>query len=249
MANPEIAVEMGRDALDSDWSQNWYDDNTDSLRPLKVRVPKPKAPPKNPGGGTGGRSGFWDWMDGWLHGIHPSLDVAALLKFFAWTALLIALVMIAMWLMRVYIRDERKRFAQVNAVDPRATNVDRVEALPLAVDESISDFLAEARRRYQSGDLSGAIVYLFSHQLLELDRHHLVRLVKGKTNRQYLREIKRNAAGSDQLHGIVKETITLFEEVFFGKRETSQAAVASCWNQTDQFAQLVQAAAREEEQA
>ena len=33
------------------------------------------------------------------------------------------------------------------------------------------------------------MIYLFSHQLVQLDRHQIIRLAKGKTNRQYLREV------------------------------------------------------------
>ena len=252
MADPETAIEMAGDALDDSWygDKNWYDGDTDGLRPLRIRPPKPKKTANNnPNTTNRGSSGFWDWLDGWLGGIHPNLNVAALLRFIVVTTLLIAVAMIVIWLIRVYLRNEQQRFTRVLVVDPRATNVDRVEALPMAVDEAVSDLLAEARRRRDAGDLAAAIVYLFSHQLLELDRHHLIRLVKGKTNRQYLREIKRNADSAGRLQEIVRETVLLFENVFFGRHAPSQLAFASCWNQVDEFDRLVRAAARDEEQS
>ena len=51
------------------------------------------------------------------------------------------------------------------------------------------DLLAEARRHYQAGNYGAAIVYLFSFQLVQLDQRQIIRLAKGKTNRQYLREV------------------------------------------------------------
>ena len=51
------------------------------------------------------------------------------------------------------------------------------------------DLLAEARRHYQAGNYGAAIVYLFSFQLVQLDRRQIIQLAKGKTNRQYLREV------------------------------------------------------------
>ena len=75
-------------------------------------------------------------------------------------------------------------------------DADRVEALPFHVRAASGDFLAEARRLYDAGHYSEAIVYLFSYQLVQLDKHHVIRLAKGKTNRQYVRETRqRPAAG------------------------------------------------------
>jgi len=252
IADPDIAIESARDGLNGGLNgglnrKNWYDSARDEIRPLTL--PKPKVNKKQPQAPrSSNRSGFWDWLNGWLTGINPSLTLAGVLKFLAWTALAIVLVFLVWWLIRVYQRNEKKKFTAPVEVDPRATSIDQIEALPIDVKEDISDLLAAARRHYQSGDLAMAIVYLFSHQLIELDKHHLIRLVKGKTNRQYLREVKRNAAAYPELPSLARETVALFEEVFFGKRVPSQSAVASCWNQVDRFDSLVKQAARQEEQ-
>ena len=71
-----------------------------------------------------------------------------------------------------------------------AGGADRVESLPLAVDARRLDLLAEAQRCRERGDYGRAIIFLFSHQLLQLDKHGRIRLARGKTNRQYLREIR-----------------------------------------------------------
>ena len=64
----------------------------------------------------------------------------------------------------------------------------------MTLKKSPADYLDEAQRLYRNGDYAQAIIYLFSHQLLQLDRRHWLRLVKGKTNRQYLREVRRSAS-------------------------------------------------------
>ncbi len=100
--------------------------------------------------------------------------------------------------------------------------------------------LAAARRAYEEGDFSTAIVYLFSHQLIELDRHQCIRLAKGKTNRQYLRELAQRA----DLRMLLSETMVRFERVFFGDQRLDQAAFEDCWRQLPQFQQLVAGATR-----
>ena len=65
----------------------------------------------------------------------------------------------------------------------------RIESLPFPVAAGRLDLLAEARRHYQAGNYGAAIVYLFSFQLVQLDKRQIIRLAKGKTNRQYLREV------------------------------------------------------------
>ena len=42
------------------------------------------------------------------------------------------------------------------------------------------------------GDYGMAIIYAYAYQLVELDQHHAIQLRKGKTNRQYLRELRRS---------------------------------------------------------
>ncbi len=243
--DPERAIEVAREALSTDWMQNWYDSEGDVVRPLEIRIPKPPTP-KKADTNTRQTNGFWVWLDGWLGSINPSLDTAALLKFLFWTALLISIGYFVMQIARKYIRDERSRFANIGTLDPLASTLDRVEALPMEVDESVTDLLAEARRRQQSGDLSTAVVYLFSHQLLELDRHHLIRLVKGKTNRQYLREIMRNARQPEPLHSTVRETVALFEAAFFGGHPPRESDFANCLNQIEEFSAGLRENAREE---
>ena len=42
----------------------------------------------------------------------------------------------------------------------------------------------------KAGDFAQATIFLFAHMLVELDRHQLIRLARGKTNRQYLMDLE-----------------------------------------------------------
>ncbi len=92
-----------------------------------------------------------------------------------------------------------------------------------------------ARRLHDEGRFSEAIVYLFSHELIELDRHHLIRLARGKTNRQYLREL----SGKSDLRSLLSRTIDRFERAFFGAERLDRQSVDVCWNDLPNFAALV----------
>lgn len=185
----------------------WYDAERDTLKPLTLR---PSAPPAKPSDFEGGLLRYLAW--GVL-----SLALAALVVFIAYT-------------IRHRLRQsaEPKKFA--SAVRRAA-----VESLPFLADRSRGDLLGEARRHYQEGNYGEAIIYLFSHQLVELDRFALIRIAKGKTNRQYLREL----GPAPPLRPTVELTMTAFEDVFFGRRSLDRAGFEACWNQLPLFEQLV----------
>jgi hypothetical protein len=78
------------------------------------------------------------------------------------------------------------------------------------------------------------MVYLFSHQLVTLDRCHRLRLEKGKTNRQYLREL----ANSGDLLAIVRDATRAFEDVFFGRHSLTRERFEQIWGRLDRFHSL-----------
>ena len=77
---------------------------------------------------------------------------------------------------------------------------------------------------------------LFSYLLVEMDQHQLIRLAKGKTNRQYLREIGRRRS----LRGLVERTMIAFEAVFFGHHGLDREGFEACWSQVAEFQRLVE---------
>ena len=99
--------------------------------------------------------------------------------------------------------------------------------------------LEEARRQYEAGNYNVAIVYLYSYELLKLDQNQMLRLARGKTNREYLREL----SGRPEFYGILAQSLVPFEDVFFGEHELSRERFEACWNQVDRFNRLIEQAA------
>ncbi len=212
--DPSTSVRQAGQAL-AHWGEYpWYDSSADDLRPLKVRPPRPPSP-------------SWNWSIGpWMR---------TLFKWLVWTVLAVALAVVA-WLL---YRAGRSAGPMGPAVEARSENPAeerrRIEALSLPVREKPADFLAAAARCYQAGNYREAIIYFFGHQLLELDRHQLIRMTKGKTNRQYLGEIGRLAG----LQRLVTQTMVAFEDVFFGNYPLDRDRFVACWSQQERFDALV----------
>lgn len=215
--DPDGAVSSGRKALRPWDGYPWYDSSADGVRPVDLSEPwwaNLQGPSWNLGLGTG-----------WLRPL-------------GWTVLIVALAVLAYLMMRWY----RKRLAAMAGSDAGAGDLDdleaqgrRGEALPLPAARAQGDFLDEARRLYAAGRYAEAILYLFGYQLIQLDRHRRIFLTKGKTNRQYLREI--GQAGP--LKRLVEVTMVAFEDVFFGHRTIDRARFESCWLRLPEFEALV----------
>lgn len=204
----------------------WYDAETDRVRP--TRLPPRDPPPKIRN---------WEWKPSTTRG--GSSRFAEVVAVLVWIGLGLSLIVLVALFIRAFRQRASRRPGAIGlAARPGgvASEVDRVEKLPFAVRRPQSDLLGEARRHYEAGNYVEAIIYLFSYQLVHLDRHDLVRLAKGKTNRQYLREMKPH----DGIVRIVSDTMLVFEDVFFGSRDLDRSRFEVCWSQLDQFHQDVQ---------
>jgi hypothetical protein len=90
---------------------------------------------------------------------------------------------------------------------------------------ALDDPWAEAQRRRLAGDMAGAIIYLFAHQLISLDRAGLIRLAPGWTGRQYVRWLR-----DPVLVDSLAATLGLFEEIYYGHRLPSRGAFEQVWH-------------------
>jgi len=217
------AIERGREALNQSWfTPPWYDSDRDSVKRIVV---KPD----------------WDFWEGWdWSGWDLSqwgLPDMSLLEWLAWIVVSLLLAAIAYVLVRAWLqRDGRiKGIASASSAVEDEADEARVEALPFQVARRAADFLSEADRCRRAGNFREAIIYLFSHQLVSLDRRQRIRLSKGKTNRQYLRELSRQVA----LRSLVEETMVTFEDVFFGDHPLDAAGFERCWARLGEFDQLI----------
>ena len=223
----EQSVAMGREALDRFvWPYPWYDSQTDGVRRIDVSEPWYLR---------------WEWLWNWLGDLFRftwgGLGSMSWLEWVAWAVIAILLAV----LLYLMVRTLRKRRGATSASEGEALASDRdeekrrVEALPSAVGRKRDDLLAAARHCYDEGNYGEAIIYLFSHQLVELDKSQLIRLAKGKTNRQYLRELGRRFG----LRRLLEQTMVAFEETFFGNYSIDRARFESVWSRLGEFDDLV----------
>lgn len=234
----EAAVEAAAEGLKREARFPWYDAEKDELRALKLREKKTPSEVKDWNAKKVEETGFWDWF--W--DLFPNLNFASGLSTFMQVAvygLLVALLITAVYMFSN--SETAKAFFNPNPVEEDVedaiTDEQRMENLPFDIRRPRADLLSEARRLYEAGRYGEAIVYLFSYQLLQLDKNQWIRLAKGKTNRQYLREIRH---GRD-LRGILQKTMVPFEDFFFGHYQIEKERFESCWSRLDEFHQLVNA--------
>jgi hypothetical protein len=102
--------------------------------------------------------------------------------------------------------------------------------LPEELRPGLDDPWGEAQRRRGAGDFAGAVIYLFAHQLLSLDRAGLIRIVPGSTGRHYVRWL-RDPVLVDSLGA----TLRLFEEIYYGHRRPSAAVFEQVWRRAQAF--------------
>lgn len=205
----------------------WYDKENDGAKRIDFRerqkavtqgrnlVPlKPPTPAtRNRAAGTTGR--------GALQG----------LSYLSWILIGVAVLTVFGVLIWAFLRMESRNRDRSESPESKRSIEESIKQLPFDIEASGGDFRSLAQRAYGSGDYRKAIIFLFSHVLVSLDQKNLIRLRKGKTNRQYLREIRpyRNLANYYQ------RVMVPFEATFFGEHELNQEDFENCWNQLDGF--------------
>ena len=209
----------------------WYDAQTRSVKPLEQKPGKksmstdretvPIAKPKP--GGTGGTTNFGRGVG---TGTGTAGDGAGTM-FFVITAAIILVVIVVLVLTFLYIESRESDLSLPSGRSRKQS----IEQLPFDLDSLDGDFRAAADAAYQSGDLRKAIIYLYSHILVTLDQNRLIRLRKGKTNRQYLREVQRHKGVS----GYFQQVMLPFESVFFGDHEMDADQFQQCWSGLNGF--------------
>jgi len=217
-SQPAPAIEQGRNSLE-EARPNWYDRQTDDARRIELTDSTP--PPSS------SSSSNWNLNFNWF-------------SYLIWTLMAIALAILAFLLIRAFIERERRLATRHGtAVDITGTQADRVEHLPVPVRRPAGDLLSEARYHYEKGNYREAIIYLYSHELVELDKQQVIHLARGKTNRQYLRELK----SRKPLRELLEQTMITFEDAFFGQLEIGRERFEACWHRLTDFNALLPRAA------
>ena len=220
------AVDGGKSDALGGHKYPWYDAQTRSVKPLKQprgndpssteRASIPVAKSKPRGTGTAANP-----VNRWGTGAGGSSDGAGTM-FFAVVAAIVLAVIVILVMTFLYIESNQSETTQSSG----RTRKQSIEQLPFELDSAEGDFRTAADAAYRSGDLRKAIIFLYSHVLVTLDQNRLIRLRKGKTNRQYLREVQRH----DGVAGYFQQVMLPFEAVFFGDHEMDADQFQQCWS-------------------
>jgi Domain of unknown function (DUF4129) len=195
----------------------WYDPSKDQAKPFAL----PKEPEVDRAQGSSSSGPRWNL---------PIGNVIALVAFGLGLAALVGLLA---WFWRIY---EPIDAGEATGAAKGRGGPSRIEALPEGMRREIesSDPWEEALRRRDRGDLAGAVICLFAHQLLTLSRLGLVRLAPGRTGRQLLRSVV-----DADFRGMVHPTLRLFEAAYYGHRPPSPEEFARLWTQAEAFERRV----------
>ena|GEM_PF-1318257 len=214
----------------ADESFPWYDAKAERVKPVlpspDLYSPRLDGFFRSIGRWFEGVARWFRWLNRWkIPGVGAAGDL-----------LVIGLFLLGLTLVLVILLELLRRYRPAPADDAltrpsKSTGTTaRIEGLPAGVGFDVNDPLAEARRLRDLGDLSGAVVYLFAHQLLSLDRVKQVRLVPGRTGRQLVRSVvDRN------LRRCVEPTLRLFEAVYYGHHAPSPRGFEAAWALAQEF--------------
>jgi hypothetical protein len=208
-----------RDALEQG-HYPWYDSPTDRVRPV-----------------WGPRTSWIEWLRSrlnkivdWFSRAFRWLKLDRLPRFGLrgdWLGMtLLATVLVAFFTFLLVLWLRRDPFgSSVSTAQARPGSAQLLSQLPEEFLPGLDDAWAEAKRRRAAGDLAGAIIYLFAHQLLSLDRSGLIRLAPGWTGRQYVRWLR-----DPVIRDALASTNCLFEEYFYGHRAPAPHEFDHVWS-------------------
>ena len=164
-------------------------------------------------------------------------SAAALVQSIFWIILAVLVIAgIGLIIWAIINRERTNKDPGLQSESKVVTEEQRLEELPVQLDPAYKNLLDRVRECYDAGDYNQAIIYLFSYQLIQLDKRQFIRLTRGKTNHQYLREIKQLGGLRDYL----SVTVRAFEDVFFGNHDLTRQRFQQCWEHVDVFRSLTQ---------
>lgn len=213
-------------------STPWFDSQQQRLQPISVRTNLPEeknrksgwAPsPRSVSSGGSWWSGWnWRWQGFWYY-VFQTLG-------WLFVAVVVGLLVyvVASVLRRGPGGDSAAAAAASKSLAPAVDEqwLQQAEHLPSEARQAAGNLREEAERLMRLQRFDEAIVLLFGHQLLLLDRCRLLRLARGKTNGSYLREARsqlRPAAG------LFAATVAAFEASYFGGHSPTADQFSTLW--------------------
>lgn len=221
----------------------WFDAESQTLRSnSRYALPPPDlsepAPPRD-----------WTWTPPnfgnrrrWnFSGLSEAL--ATWLQVAAWVLLAAAALWFILFVLRNYRDLELGQRPKSDQSDAKGLiDIEKLADLPFVAPATDDDLLAAVRKKSQQGQYGDAIVLLFGYQLLALDKHQIIRILRGKTNRQYVREVARGGSQT-RLRDLLTQTMVTFEDYFFGDHPVTRQKFEACWGKLDDFHAIVETTA------
>lgn len=147
----------------------------------------------------------------------------------------IGLILLALTILLVVLWEAWRRYRPsaldaATAMRAAGTTEAMIKGLPAGLRIVGDDPWAEANRYRERGEFASAVICLFAHQLLTLDRLRMLRLIPGRTGRQLVRAI-----ADPEFRGWVGGTLRLFEAVYYGHRVPSAESFEALWVMAEAF--------------
>lgn len=132
--------------------------------------------------------------------------------------------------------DGKKSVSKTSSNTPDAQMIERMKHLPAELRRTDVNLRTEAKRLMDAGQFDQAVILLFGHQLLMLDKGGLLRLTRGKTNGRYVRETR----SADRESGdCLRFTATAFERSYFGRHNLTRLEFDSLWRNNEKLEKCV----------
>ncbi len=211
---------------------SWFDSSEQSLVPIELednrvdaknrdsrwlpKPPKPKAAAPPPATTTS----WWNMLSFW--------------EIVGWMLLLLTvsgLVALLVYLFNNSSFDFRQDLPSQSIVHNHTLDEQtkqRIAELPAELRDTNVSPRTELERLMKAGDFDRAIIFLYGHQLLMLDRIGWLRLSRWKTNNQYVRETNQSHTPTG---GQLGRTVKAFERSYFGKHSLSREDFETLWQE------------------
>ncbi|MDR1492002.1 MAG: DUF4129 domain-containing protein [Planctomycetaceae bacterium] len=174
-----------------------------------------------------------EWGRGWI----AFFKFLGSLEYGTLTIIIIVVLAVVLLLAWYIVHRNRDLFKKLWRKEEYQERRRRIETLPEEARDMFDDLIGAAQRAFEEGKYRNALIYYFSHQLVWLDMHQLIRMHKGKTNHEYARELKtaKDAAA------YYENAMALFESVYYGDHPITRLMFLGVWEHRREFSAAVKA--------
>ena len=241
LGQAESAVETTRQAFRNAGQWDWYDAENDQVRPLPM--PGERASESRREQEPGSPNSFKESPAESREQVRSTEPgtVSALVNLFAWIMIVSLLVgFLVVIVAAIWRSGFAKKKPSETAEQDETESGEYVAEMPFFLDRPESEWLRTARNHYEQGNYRQAMIYVYAHMLNVLDEHRWLQLARGKTNRQFLKELRASAT-ERQLNSSMGDYFYLammrFEKAFFGSHALTRDELDAIWKGLDRFLQ------------